>query len=247
VIRRLLVLIGVAAGLVAPGVANASTLEPDMGMARLDTVKLDTTTQPGHRLLRYTAIMVNVGAGQVQINGTRPDTTAPMTVTQRLFNSDGTFTDLPVPVSMAYAGDGHHHWHALDMEGGTLQRTDNGLQVGALAKHGFCFFDNVKYRLTLPGSPASAVYTHTDSCALNNPAALNVTMGISVGWGDSYPASTNFQWIDITGLPNGRYRLTATADPMHALVESSYANNSAWAIVSIHKSSVSILRSGPGA
>jgi hypothetical protein len=42
------------------------------------------------------------------------------------------------------------------MEGGTLAHVDSGGTVSALAKHGFCFFDNVKYRLTLPGAPATA-------------------------------------------------------------------------------------------
>jgi Lysyl oxidase len=74
-----------------------------------------------------------------------------------------------------------------------------------------------------------------------------VMMGLSVGWGDQYSASTNFQWIDITGLPNGRYRLTATADPGHLVKESSYANNSAWARIRITDASVAVLRYGPGA
>jgi hypothetical protein len=59
---------------------------------------------------------------------------------------------------MQYAGDGHDHWHSLDMEGGTLARLDRGGTVSALAKHGFCFVDNVRFRLTLPGAPAAARY-----------------------------------------------------------------------------------------
>jgi hypothetical protein len=68
-----------------------------------------------------------------------------------------------------------------------------------------------QYRLTLPGAPATAHYVPGKSCAFGNPGALSVMMGLSVGWGDQYSASTNFQWIDTTGLPNGRSRLTATA------------------------------------
>jgi hypothetical protein len=72
-------------------------------------------------------------------------------------------------------------------------------------------------------------------------------MGLSVGWGDNYPASTVYQWIDITGLPNGKYRLTATANPNQQAVESTYANNSAWATLRITNNRVSVLTYGPGA
>ena len=50
-----------------------------------------------------------------------------------------------------------------------------------------------------------------------------------------------------TGLPNGRYRLTATADPGHLVKEISYANNAAWAKIRITDTSVTVLRYGPGA
>ena len=244
------VVIAVALGFVVAGAAPASgatALMPDLGMAKLSTVTIDTTTMPGHRLLRYTAVMVNIGAGRLEVRGSRPDTTSPMTVKQRIYTTGGGHTDGATSIAMQYAGDGHEHWHSLDMEGGTLAHLASGGTVSALAKHGFCFFDNVKYRLTLPGAPATAHYVPGNSCAFGNPGALSVMMGLSVGWGDQYSASTNFQWIDITGLPDGRYRLTATADPGHLVKESSNANNSAWANIRITGNSVTVLRYGPGA
>jgi hypothetical protein len=248
--KRLLTLItaGMAwAASSTPAVA-ASPLVPDLGMAQLSTVKIDTTTMPGHRLLRYTAVLVNVGAGPFELIGSRPDTsTTDMSVVQRIYDSSGSHSDLPVSTTMFYAGDGHTHWHTRDIEGGTLVRLDNGKKVGTLAKHGFCFFDNVKYRLTLPGAPGSATYVQPPSCSPKQPDALTTSMGLSVGWGDSYPASTVQQWIDITGLPNGKYRLTATADPGDVVSEASYANNSAWARIRITSDRVTVLQYGPGA
>jgi hypothetical protein len=233
-------------GSAAPAHAQAQPLLPDLGMAKLTTIKLDTTTMPGHRLLRYTATMVDVGQGPVEVRGSRPDTSSQMTAVQRIYDSGGGFTDHATSIQMQYAGDGHNHWHSLDMEGGTLARLDNGKKVGALVKHGFCFFDNLAYRLTLPGAPATTQYTASNSCAMNNPNALSVTMGLSVGWGDVYPASINLQWIDITGLPNGRYKLRATADPRHLISESSYTNNSVWAKIKITTTGVTVLSAGPG-
>jgi hypothetical protein len=72
-------------------------------------------------------------------------------------------------------------------------------------------------------------------------------MGLSIGWGDMYPASTNYQWIDVTGLPNGTYRLSATADPRHLVSEASYTNNSASARIKITSTGVTVLAYGPGA
>ncbi len=238
--------LGLGLGGTVPAGGSQAAL-PDLGMAKLTTVTLDTTTLPGHRLLRYTAVMVNIGQGSLEVRGSRPDTASAMTVVQRIYNTDSTFTDVPTGVIQQYAGDGHNHWHSLNMEGGALVRLDNGVRVGALAKHGFCFFDNVKYRLTLAGAPATAQYVPTNSCGFSDPSALAVMMGLSIGWGDQYSAATNFQWIDITGLPNGKYRLTATADPKHLVSEASYTNNRAWARIRITTTGVTVLQYGPGA
>ena len=37
-------------------------------------------------------------------------------------------------------------------------------------------------------------------------------MGLSVGWGDTYPLTLPDQYIDITAVTPGRYRLNVTAD-----------------------------------
>lgn len=47
-------------------------------MARLSTIQSDKTTIGGHRLLRYTAQIVNVGTGPFVVLGTRPDTSTKM-------------------------------------------------------------------------------------------------------------------------------------------------------------------------
>jgi hypothetical protein len=48
---------------------------------------------------------------------------------------------------------------------------------------------------------------------------------ISVGWGDVYSWRLAGQAIDITGLPNGRYRLRSTADPFNRIPETDNTNN----------------------
>jgi hypothetical protein len=43
--------------------------------------------------------------------------------------------------------------------------------------------------------------------------------------GLTYDAASDCQWLEITGLPPGDYRLRLTVNPDHALLESNYDNN----------------------
>lgn len=137
--------------------ASAATpLLPDLRMVKLTTVRLDTTTIPSHRLLGHTAEIVNVGVGPFEPRGKRPDTsTTNMTVTQRVYNNDGTFARVSIPENIFWACDGHNHWHLNEFEHGVLTRLDDGVVVGSLAKHGFHFADNQAFNLSLPNAPQS--------------------------------------------------------------------------------------------
>jgi hypothetical protein len=53
-------------------------------------------------------------------------------------------------------------------------------------------------------------------------------MGLSVGWGDRYPATLPDQYVDVTGLPDGKYRLRATADESDWFKETDDKNNRTW-------------------
>src|SRR5215210_6074256 len=118
------------------------------------------------------------------------------------------------------------------------QRIDNGTKVGAGAKEGFCFFDNVPF-----GSTQDAFYK---GCG-NNPDALQVKMGLSRGWGDRYGAGTVGQYIDITNLTSGRYKLQATADEPNWFLESDDSNNFTWVEIQISGNSLSVIAYGPAA
>jgi hypothetical protein len=49
--------------------------------------------------------------------------------------------------------------------------------------------------------------------------------GLQAGWGDTYSADLDCQWVDITGVPPGEYRLQVTLNPDHLFDEVSYDNN----------------------
>ena len=93
------------------------------------------------------------------------------------------------------------------------------------------------------GSTQNKLYTW---CG-NDPSALNATMGLSRGWGDLYGSGTVGQYIDITNLASGRYKLQATADESDWFSESDNTNNFTWVEIQISGNTVSVIAYGPAA
>jgi hypothetical protein len=62
--------------------------------------------------------------------------------------------------------------------------------------------------------------------------------GIQPGWSDVYDSTLVCQWLDITGVPKGKYllRVSINGNPQQSpkFTESNYANNSATAQITIH-------------
>lgn len=215
----------------APAAAATDKL-PDLAIDRIRNIKIEITSD-GRRLLRFTTIIVNIGAGAFEVHGQRPNTsTTYMSTSQRIYDSSGGYRDAATAAQMIYSGDGHNHWHLVDLENYDLLRLDNGVKVGTGTKVGYCFFDNVKFRLSLPGAPQSSVYT-----GCGNRRSLSVVTGLSVGWGDKYAAGLSGQTIDITGLSGGRYRLRVISDDKHYFQESNENNNMNWVDISLNNSS----------
>lgn len=248
--QRAFALILAAATLAAlPSSAAAATpTYPDLGMARLSDVYL-TISPGGQKQLRFSATIVNVGAGPFELAASRSDTSEAFSVSQRTYNSDGSSSLASTPgASLVFGGDGHNHWHVNALERYELRRLDNGVKVGTAAKSGFCFFDTGAYR-SLAGAPANAVYTNA---GCGGATSLSVMMGLSVGWGDTYPWTLPDQFIDVSSLDSGKYRLYAEADPNGWFGESSRQNNATWvdlALTTSRKgtSKMRILGYGPSA
>jgi hypothetical protein len=218
---------------------------PDLGMATITGVRLDETTMPGHKLLRYDSKIINVGAGRFELVGTRNSTNdSLMSVVQNVYDSAGGKTAVATSATMYWAGDGHNHWHVTDLESGEVTRMTGTQVLGSLAKHGFHMIDDEPYQLSLPGAPQSAYYNGTRTANSRNRSSLTCLMGLSVGWMDNYDASTNLQWIDVTGLAAGYYKLTVGADQNGWFEETNLNNNTTWAKIKITAHGASIVDSG---
>ena len=220
---------------------------PDLGMAKFKDLRIQRAND-GRRLLRFSSILVNVGAGRFEARGRRPGTgTHTMRVRQRIYNGAGGYRTVRTGAVMYFAGgrhgdDGHFHWHIRNLEKFKLTRLDNGRKVGTIAKHGFCFFDNYRY-----GSTRPPFYTAARGACGDSSSDLRVRMGLSRGWGDIYKWNLPGQYINITGLSPGRYRLRGVADPSGWFKERDNSNNFTWVDLQIGRNGVRVLDHGPSA
>jgi len=214
-------------GAAIPSSLSAATpVLPDLGMATLRGFTLETVG--GQTRLRFTAIIINVGAGPFEVFG-HDKTDGEFFVDQHIQNSDGSWSSQSTDARMYFAGDGHHHWHLRDLESYEFQSTiSQTTRTGE--KHGFCFFSNYVHDLSLPGAPSSPHYLKGQCGTIDS---TQVTTGLDVGYGDRYTKNLPDQYIDVTGLPIGTYTLTATADAIGQFQESCETNNSTTVLLKI--------------
>ncbi len=229
----LLSLTALLPGPMAAPVAAGAEAVPDLAMAPLSDFQVQWVN--GRRLLRFTAMMVNVGDGHFELRGSRASTADPMVMRQIIYTdpSRGTVARQVTTNAVAkWSGDGHDHWHVQEMMRYDLwgpRGTTRGAKVG------FCFLDSDPYRLSLPGAPSSSFY-RSANCG-HDPNLLSNRMGISIGWGDEYEYYLAWQWVDITGLPSGSYTLRANVDPYGFFVETNENNQCAYAHLGISSTS----------
>jgi hypothetical protein len=200
----------------------------------------------GGRWLRFSTVILNLGPGVLQAYGFDADGASvgdELSVVQQIQETSGGFTEHPTSATMFYSGDGHDHWHVRNLQEWTLQNV-NAQVLARGAKTGFCFWDNYDY-----GATTDAYYHPftTDACEIAPDGT--VPMGLSVRWGDRYPSSIAFQYIDVSGLPNGDYKVTVAADPPLGeggrFVEANEGNNTSWARIRIARKTVTVLELAP--
>ncbi|MEO8273151.1 MAG: lysyl oxidase family protein [Chloroflexota bacterium] len=227
---------------VAPVDAALTSRLPDLAVVPPFDVRLETSSS-GRRLLRFSTLVVNIGAGPLQLSGydsldgnaTKGDT---LHVRQQILQSDGTFRQRNTTATMKWAADGHNHWHILDVQWFKLQNL-HGTTLLKTAKTGFCFLDSYAYGSTKPSR-----YNGENFVCQTSPNGT-VPMGVSVRWGDVYRSSIAYQWIDITGLASGDYFIKIIADPPWEtggrFLESNESNNRGWTRIRLTKTSVSVV------
>jgi hypothetical protein len=201
-------------------------LLPDM--VQLLPANLVITAAGGGRFrLGFDSSVANVGRGALEVRAVRRGGAPTMHASQLVtLDGGGARAYRDVGFMRYFTSAEHNHWHFLGYERYELRRSDGALLVRD-HKAGFCFRDNTARRVRrhLPGEPAGAVYV--DNCRKNQPRALAVTTGSSIGSIDWYPAFFHGQYVDITGIPAGRYDLVHRVNADFALRELRYGNDAA--------------------
>jgi hypothetical protein len=216
----------------APPAAAAADRLPNLKAARPGDFHIVTLN--GRRVLRFTSVLVNVGAGPMEVLAKRPNTSTPWRVQQVIDNDAGGERRVDTDATLHYAGDGHNHWHVERMMAYHLWSPKG---TRADRKVGFCFFDTTLWAPSLPRSPSSPYYRQP---WCGGKTALTSRTGISVGWADTYGYRLAFQWIDITGLPGGTYTVRAMADPNGWFAETNEKDGCGWVKVKFGSSGTSV-------
>lgn len=218
------------------GGGSGGPLVPDLIVEEPDKILLyqeSGRAESGRRkrTLRFSHTTANLGAGPLEIfpdlndTGCGGDGVDSHAAYQRLYlddDGDGVFdpgedqlTETRSVGCMIFH-EVHNHYHFEDFALYRLYRERTGELEAMSDKISFCVYD---YRPSaaagagLPGMPDSPAY---DFFACDRDDG---THGISVGWQDTYSASTQGQSLAASDIRKGRYCLVATADPTDRLDE----------------------------
>lgn len=225
--------------LLAPATALAKPrdLLPDLaqgGPTGVDVVVDTSTGQPQTRLV-FDSTIGNVGEGPLILTAKRTPGASTMTAHQVIRRSDGS-----TRVRRAVAGvlkfveaPDHQHWHLMGIDRYELWTGNASRRLRRDRKQGFCLGD--RYQLTpgrrMPHQPRKPAYP--GYCGRDHPELTKMVEGITVGWGDNYPANIEGQFIDIDGIAPGRYLLVHRIRA-GGLLESYPYNDVACAAISLH-------------
>ena len=199
---------------------------PDLVMHPVHDLQLKKTTKE-KILLLFSTTYHNQGPGKLELHfkpTNQQDADTERIAMQRIFLNNGWYRDVEVGTYLWHAE--HHHYHFDDFVEYTLEAVNqaSGTKlISTSTKSSFCMRDVSKVSPRPLGSPEEVVYKWCTS----------LSEGVSVGWGDTYFADYPGQSIDVTGLPSGTYRLTATVNPKSRLQESNYKNNVSSVLFSI--------------
>lgn len=234
-LAALCALLVVPASAAAKGGRPAAELLPDLDMqAPSDLVVRSALRAGGTRFrLGFTSAVDNVGVGALVIQAQRENVRKPrMTASQKVLLENGRWrTYRGVGIVRFVESETHGHWHFLPFARYELRRAADFSLVVRDRKTGFCLSDHHESDpyLDLWREPARPVFTGW--CAPGDRDRLRIKEGASVGYRDIYPGHLEGQYLDVTGVPAGRYVLVHRVNAARRLRESDYANNAASLLV----------------
>ena len=209
-----------------PQIAQAQespALLPDL--QTLTPYDLRLITRQGERRIYFSNAIVNSGEGPLELRG-RYDRQANIVHThQEIHRSDGDPLEHPAGEMHYHASHSHWHWDGFaryEIFSLLPYGRPHQLQVTS-GKVSYCMRDNERVSADwiaahMDGELAVAPRAGYGDCGWQR-------QGISVGWLDIYAWDTPGQNLDISGMTDGLYVLTSTANPDGLLQEQDTGNN----------------------
>jgi hypothetical protein len=228
--------------------APTAPVLPDLTMPALREFQGAVGEDSADEFVFFTASIANVGSGPFMIRAVRGSERGAWRVSQRFEEQDGSLSELETPGTMVWGGHGHDHWHIHVGASYRLYSLPDMTLRRKYEKVGYCFFDQESFDLALASAPQLPRFPKGTCDGFER---LAVDMGLSTGWNDPYHWTLPDQRLNVSGLPDGEYRLVAKADPDGWFRESDEANNETWAELRLTTSTspptVDVVQMGPAA
>lgn len=179
-------------------------------------------------LLRFDGFIHNQGDGALEMRASQPVAGEMTQTAQRIYDAGSGFTDDSSrnPQILFETADGHDHWHLKNAARYSLWNSSQSAEVAPAMKTGFCLGDVERVD---DNGPAQSAYSTSQIqfCKQHQPAVASLFEGISAGWRDVYNWQLAFQWVDVSAVQPGVYRLAGEVDPDDVMIESDETNGGA--------------------
>ncbi len=198
---------------------------PDLQAAPSYEIHTGTVRRAGARrdLLRFGALTWNAGPGPLEVEAFRESGTT--LGAYQVFSRDGKRATRQARGTLVWhAAPGHDHFHFNAFAAYRLVKLDGSL-VRDGGKHSWCIVDTDQVDTTRPGVAMSRFGGGGAADCGSNPGSLWARLSLSVGSGDFYGPDLAGQSFDITGVPNGTYRVQVEANPTDVIAEANHDNN----------------------
>jgi serine protease len=220
----------------ADGAMPARVLLPDLDQefpSDLRVIVAGPRSAPSYRLGFRSAVR-NIGDGPLIISGHRSGGAPLMAADQLVQRSDGSRDVVAGVGLMQYVqSPDHQHWHYLGFDRYEIRAAGSATVIEHDGKTGFCLGDRYPVQTRkVPNALPKPLYV--GRCGLGDTSLVTIEEGISVGWGDAYPAFIEFQDLALDDLPNGHYVLVHRVNADRRLHELSYANDAASILLDLH-------------
>jgi len=244
-------------------VASALNLIPIPVNPLVSCYPEETLQNPSHptKCLRFNQTIANVGEGVLELRfdmrGIATPSKSDDLMYQRIYNTDGSYTERLADRYKFHAVHGHIHYvgfgqsYLFHNDAGTFNHTSRAAAVRIGNKVGFCVGD-IKFQDQAPhdywgktgnGPRQWAFPTCNIPKDINPGGPIWMVQGVDVGWSDVYGWNLADQYINITGVPDGQYEVVQAANPTHSVVEFDYADNCSATVIRIQGKVITALSS----